>query len=226
MEKIGFIGLGVMGGPIASNLVKNGVDLTVFDVNQTACDPLVAIGAKKADSLKQIAENCDIVMMIVPSAAIVESILFDANGLTNYLHPGQIVCDLSSLNPHQSEKICKKVKEHCGAEYVDMPISGGDVKAKSGKLTIMMGGNEEQFKRMTPYFPFIGANWNLMGPVGKGCLTKLCNQIIVTSNMAAVCEATALAEKCGMDLPLLFDVLKDGSANSFICRICAKYNRV
>lgn len=216
MEKIGFIGLGIMGRPIALNLLKNGTDLTVFDVNPAACEPLVAAGAKKADSLIKLAENCDIIMMIVPNAAIVESILFDENGLAGILHAGQLVCDLSSLNPQQSQSISKKFSERCGAEYVDAPISGGEVKAISGQLTIMMGGSEEQFKRMSPYFSFIGANWNRMGGVGKGSLTKLCNQIIVTSNIAAVCEATALAEKNNMDLNLLFNVLKDGSANSFM----------
>lgn len=214
MDKpVGFIGLGIMGRPIASNLCKAGFPVMVYDVNPEACVPLEQLGAKRS-SMRDIAETCDVIMMILPNGAIVHSVLFDEGGLCENLRAGTLVCDMSSVSTAQAVSHAKELSERCGAAYIDSPVSGGEMKAISGKLTIMMGGSEEQFQTMLPYYSAISAACHRVGPVGQGCLAKLCNQIIVTSNIAAICEATAFAEKHGMELSLLFDVLRIGSADS------------
>lgn len=214
IDPVGFIGLGIMGRPIAENLCRAGVQVTVFDANPEACRPLKEAGAAVADSLDELAKSCKTIMMIVPNGQIVESILFGKAGLCQSLQEGALICDMSSVSAKQAQSFAKRLKASSGAEYMDSPVSGGEPKAISGDLTIMAGCSEEQFARMEPYYAIIGAAWNRVGDVGKGSVAKFCNQIIVTANIAAICEAAAFAEKNGMDLRLLFDVLKIGSANS------------
>lgn len=212
-QTVGFIGLGIMGRPIASNLCRAGFPVMVYDVNPDACIPLEQLGAV-CGSIRQLTEACDVIMMILPNGAIVHSVLFDEGGLCDTLRPGTLVCDMSSVSTAQAVSFAQKLAARTGAAYIDSPVSGGELKAISGKLTIMMGGTEEQFQTMLPYYQAISAACHRVGDVGQGCLAKLCNQIIVTSNIAAICEASAFAEKHGMDLSLLFDVLRIGSADS------------
>lgn len=212
-QTVGFIGLGIMGRPIASNLCRAGFPVMVYDVNPDACIPLEQLGAVRG-SIRTLAESCDVIMMILPNGAIVHSVLFDVGGLCDALRPETLVCDMSSVSTAQAISFAKELSARTGASYIDSPVSGGELKAISGKLTIMMGGTEEQFQTMLPYYQAISAACHRVGDVGQGCLAKLCNQIIVTSNIAAICEATAFAEKHGMDISLLFDVLRIGSADS------------
>lgn len=212
-QTVGFVGLGIMGRPIASNLCRAGFPVMVYDVNPDACIPLEQLGAVRG-SIRQLTEACDVIMMILPNGAIVHSVLFDEGGLCDTLRPGTLVCDMSSVSTAQAVSFAQKLAARTGAAYIDSPVSGGELKAISGKLTIMMGGTEEQFQTMLPYYQAISAACHRVGDVGQGCLAKLCNQIIVTSNIAAICEASAFAEKHGMDLSLLFDVLRIGSADS------------
>lgn len=210
---VGFIGLGIMGRPIASNLCRAGFPVMVYDVNPQACVPLEQLGAVRG-SIRELTEACDIIMMILPNGTIVHSVLFDEGGLCDTLRPETLVCDMSSVSTAQATAFAQELSARTGASYIDSPVSGGELKAISGKLTIMMGGTEAQFQTMLPYYQAISAACHRVGEVGQGCLAKLCNQIIVTSNIAAICEATAFAEKHGMDLSLLFDVLRIGSADS------------
>lgn len=212
-QTVGFIGLGIMGRPIASNLCRAGFPVMVYDVNPDACIPLEQLGAMRG-SIRQLTEACNVIMMILPNGAIVHSVLFDEGGLCDTLRPETLVCDMSSVSTAQAVSFAQELAARTGAAYIDSPVSGGELKAISGKLTIMMGGTEEQFQTMLPYYQAISAACHRVGDVGQGCLAKLCNQIIVTSNIAAICEATAFAEKHGMDLSLLFDVLRIGSADS------------
>lgn len=212
-QPIGFIGLGIMGRPIASNLCKAGFSLLVHDAVPSACDPLVALGAQRS-SIKEIAETCSIIMMILPNGQIVHSVLFDEGGLCDFLPSTALVCDMSSVSPVQAIAFANEMKARTGAAYMDSPVSGGETKAIAGTLTIMSGCSQEQFETMRPCFDAVGAACHRVGDVGQGSLAKLCNQIIVTANIAAVCEATAFAEKHDMDISLLFDVLRIGAANS------------
>ena len=212
-QPIGFVGLGIMGRPIVRNLCRAGLSLRVYDVNPDACAALEEYGAKRG-TLCEIAETCDLIMLCLPNGKIVHSVLFDEDGLCGFLRPSCLVCDMSSVSTFEALLFSRELFRRSGASYVDSPVSGGEQKAISGKLTIMAGCTEEQFQQLTPYYCIIGEAFHRVGPVGQGCLAKLCNQIIVTANIAAICEATAFAEKHGLDLSLLFEILKIGSADS------------
>lgn len=212
-KKIGFIGLGIMGRPIALNLCKAGAPLLVYDVDRSACQAVVQNGARAA-SLRKIGAECDIVFLMVPNGQIVESILFGEGNLSAYLKKGSIVCDMSSISGDQAVSFSQRLAQQTQSSYMDAPVSGGEQKAISGELTIMAGGSEQQFQLLLPYFQVIGKTCTHVGAVGKGCIMKLCNQIVVTANIAAICESVALAEASGIDLETLFYVLKNGSASS------------
>lgn len=212
-EKVGFIGLGIMGRPIALNLRKAGIPLLVYDADQSACQTVVQNGARAA-SLREIGVECDIVFLMVPNGQIVESILFGEGNLSAYLKKDSIVCDMSSISGNQAVSFSRRLARQTQSSYMDAPVSGGEQKAISGELTIMAGGSDHQFQSLLPYFQIIGKNYTHVGDVGKGCIMKLCNQIVVTANIAAICESAALAEASGIDLESLFSVLKSGSAAS------------
>ena len=210
---VGFIGLGIMGRPIALNLCKAGVPLLVYDVNQSACEIAVQNGARDA-SLQEIGSQCDIIFLMVPNGQVVESILFGEGNLSAYLKKDSIICDMSSISGMQAVTFSRRIVQQTQISYMDAPVSGGEQKAVSGELTIMAGGSEHQFQTLLPYFQVIGKIYIHVGSVGKGCVMKLCNQIVVTANIAAICESVAFAEVSGIDLETLFYVLKNGSASS------------
>ena len=213
--KVGFIGLGIMGKPMAKNLVKAGHDVTVFDFKQDSIDELVSVGAKAAKNNKEVAEKSDVIITMVPNSPNVEAALFGENGVAEGIEAGKTVIDMSSINPLASQKFEKKLKE-LGVGFLDAPVSGGEPKAIDGTIAIMVGGDEELFNKFKDLLGVMGGTVTHCGSVGAGNTTKLTNQIIVALNIAAVSEGYALAKKAGLDPQRVFDAIHTGLAQSTI----------
>lgn len=212
--KVGFIGLGIMGKPMAKNLIKSGVNLMVTDLNAQAVADLVAVGASEG-SYRQIGEECEIVFLVVPSGDISKSILFDKDGLASSMKAGSIVCDMSSVTPVESRECYDRLKE-LGIGFVDAPMSGGEPGAIAGTLAIMVGGDGPDFERLKPYFEILGSSALLIGESGSGSVTKLANQIIVNNTIAVVSEAFVFAAKAGVDPVKVYEAIRGGLAGSAV----------
>ena len=213
--KVGFIGLGIMGRPMSKNLLKAGYDLTVFDFNKAAVDDVVANGAKAASSGKEVGENVDVLITMLPNSPHVKSALFDKNGAAEGLKKGTVVIDMSSINPVESQDISKKLAE-LGIEFLDAPVSGGEPKAIDGTISVMVGGKQEIFDKYYDLIKAMAGSVVRVGDVGAGNTTKLANQIIVALNIAALSEAFVLCEKAKVDPQLVFDAIKGGLAGSTV----------
>lgn len=212
MKKLGFIGLGIMGKPMATNLLKAGCDVMVSDLNQKAVDEMIALGASSGTYL-ELARACDAIITILPTGAIVQSVLFGNDGVAAGLTPGKVVCDMSSVTPAESQACYEKLK-WMGVGFVDAPVSGGEPGAIAGTLAIMCGGDQDSFESMKPWFDIIGSSAMLIGPSGSGSVTKLANQVIVNLNIAAVSEALVLAAKAGVDPMNVYRAIRGGLAGS------------
>ncbi len=212
--KLGFIGLGIMGRPMAKNLLKAGVELLVADLNKDAVADVVAAGAKEA-SYTEIGEQCDRIIIMVPSGAISKSILFGEGGVASTVKKGAVVCDMSSVTPVESQECYEDLKK-LGVGFVDAPVSGGEPGAVAGSLAIMAGGDQEDFDAMKEYFDILGNSALLIGPSGSGSVTKLANQIIVNNNIAVVSEAFVLAAKAGADPEKVYQAIRGGLAGSAV----------
>lgn len=214
MSKVGFIGLGIMGRPMAKNMVKAGVELLVTDLNQEAVAEVVAAGAQAAD-YSQIGAQCEVIFTIVPNGDIVKSILFDKDGVASTIKSGSVVCDMSSVTPVESKECYKRLKE-LGVGFVDAPVSGGEPGAVAGTLAIMAGGDEKDFTVLKPYFDILGSSALLIGESGSGSVTKLANQVIVNNTIAVVSEAFVLAVKAGADPEKVYQAIRGGLAGSAV----------
>lgn len=214
-KKIGFVGLGIMGKPMAKNLVKAGYELTVFDFHQESIDELVAVGAKAAKNGKEVAEASDVVITMVPNSPNVEAALFNEGGIAEGLTKGMAVIDMSSINPLASQDFAKRL-EPLGVDFLDAPVSGGEPKAIDGTIAIMVGGQKEVFDKYKDILGVMGGSVTYVGKVGAGNTTKLTNQIIVALNIAAVSEGFALAKKAGLDPEMVFDAIHTGLAGSTV----------
>jgi len=212
--KIGLIGLGIMGKPMAKNLLKAGYDLTVSDLNQSAVDEVVAAGAKTASN-REIGETCDLILTMLPNSPHVKAVMLGAEGVSNYMHAGQVFIDMSSINPVASQEIAAELAKK-GVEMLDAPVSGGEPKAIDGTLSFMVGGKQEVFDKYKDVLRAMGASVVLCGDVGAGNITKLANQIIVACNIQALSEAMTLAKKAGVDPQLVFEAIKGGLAGSTV----------
>lgn len=212
--KAGFVGLGIMGRPMAKNLIKAGVELMVTDLNEEAVADVVAAGAS-AGTYSQIGAECDVVFLIVPNGDISKSILFDEGGVASTLKAGSVVCDMSSVTPVESKECYERLKEQ-GIGFVDAPVSGGEPGAIAGTLAIMAGGEEADFERLKPYFEILGSSALLIGGSGSGSVTKLANQIIVNNTIAVVSEAFVLATKAGADPVKVYEAIRGGLAGSAV----------
>lgn len=212
--KVGFIGLGIMGKPMAKNLLHAGVDLMVTDLNQASVDEVVAEGAQ-AGSYAEIGRQCKVVFTIVPNGDIVKSILFGENGVASTLTAGSIVCDMSSVTPVESQECFERLKS-LDVGFVDAPVSGGEPGAVQGTLAIMAGGREEDFEALQKYFDILGASALLIGGSGSGSVTKLANQVIVNNSIAVVSEAFVLAAKAGADPAKVYQAIRGGLAGSAV----------
>ena len=212
--KLGFIGLGIMGRPMAKNLLKAGVELLVADLNKEAVADVVAAGAKEA-SYTEIGEQCERIIIMVPSGAISKAILFGEGGVASTVKKGAVVCDMSSVTPVESQECYEGLKK-LGVGFVDAPVSGGEPGAVAGSLAIMAGGDQEDFDAMKEYFDILGNSALLIGPSGSGSVTKLANQIIVNNNIAVVSEAFVLAAKAGADPEKVYQAIRGGLAGSAV----------
>jgi 2-hydroxy-3-oxopropionate reductase len=211
---VGFIGLGIMGRPMAGHLLKGGHSLSVFDLGKVP-EELTAGGAKVCASGKEVAANSDVVITMVPDTPHVEAALFGKGGVAEGLSPGKIVVDMSSISPIATKDFARRITE-LGSEYLDAPVSGGDVGAKAASLTIMVGGAQAAFDKVKPLFELMGKNITLVGGNGDGQTTKVANQIIVALTIEAVGEALLFASKAGADPAKVRAALMGGFANSRI----------
>ncbi|MDQ9172429.1 2-hydroxy-3-oxopropionate reductase [Oxalobacteraceae bacterium R-40] len=217
MAKVGFIGLGIMGAPMAGHILAGGNELYVYDI-KPAPAALTDAGAKVCASGAEVAKNADIIITMVPDTPHVESALFGENGIAAGLSKGKIVVDMSSISPMATKEFAKKINA-LGCEYIDAPVSGGEVGAKAATLTIMCGGSEETFNKVKPLFELMGKNITLVGGNGDGQTTKVANQIIVALNIQAVSEALLFASKAGADPAKVRQALMGGFANSRILEV-------
>lgn len=217
MTDIGFIGLGIMGRPMAGHLQAAGHRLYVLEKSAAAKD-LVAAGAIACKSGKEIAEKASVVIIMVPDTPDVESVLFTAGGVAEGLSKGKVVVDMSSISPIATKEFAKKVNAK-GADYLDAPVSGGEVGAKAASLTIMVGGPQGAFDTVKPLFDKMGKNVTLIGGNGDGQTTKVANQIIVALTIEAVAEGLLFASKAGADPALVRQALMGGLATSRILEL-------
>src|SRR3954447_9207797 len=214
MEKIGFIGLGIMGKPMAHHLLKAGYPLAVLETNAAAPE-LVAAGAKAYATNKAVAEQSDVVITMLPDSPQVEEVVLGKEGVIEGIKPGALFIDMSSIAPGTAKKIYQSLQQK-GVEALDAPVSGGQVGAESASLSIMVGGSEAAFARAIPLFQLMGKNIVLIGEAGAGQTTKVCNQMIVGITIQAVAEAFTLAKKAGVNLDKMRQVLLGGFAQSKI----------
>ena len=212
--KIGLIGLGIMGKPMAKNMLKAGYDLTVSDLNQAAVAEVVACGAKAAANA-EIGESCDLVLTMVPNSPQVKAVMLGEDGVAAHMRPGTTFIDMSSINPVASQEIAAELAKK-GIEMLDAPVSGGEPKAIDGTLSFMVGGKKEVFDKFKPVLESMGSSVVLCGSVGAGNTTKLANQIIVACNIQALAEALTLARMAGVDPELVFQAIRGGLAGSTV----------
>lgn len=212
--KVGLIGVGIMGKPMAKNMLKAGYDLTVNDFNKDAVAEVVAAGAKNASN-KEIAETCDVILTMLPNSPHVKSVMLGEEGMVSYMHEGQVFIDMSSINPVASKEIATELEKK-GIEMLDAPVSGGEPKAIDGTLSFMVGGKQEVFDQYKELLGTMGASVVRCGEIGAGNTTKLANQIIVACNIQALAEALTLAQKAGVDPELVFAAIKGGLAGSTV----------
>src|SRR5882757_2916505 len=217
MIDVGFIGLGTMGRPMAGHLGAAGYRLFLHDVGPIAPE-LVAAGGVVCKSGRQVAEESDVVIVMVPDTPDVAAALFGTDGVAEGISKGKIVVDMSSISPLATKKFARKINVS-GADYLDAPVSGGEVGAKAASLTIMVGGPERAFNAVKPLFEKMGKNITLVGGNGDGQTTKVANQIIVALTIAAVGEALLFASKAGADPALVRQALMGGFASSRILEV-------
>ena len=212
METIGFIGLGIMGRPMAANLVKGGFTVVGYDVVPENCRDAAGRGVAVAESVEALAAKCSIIIQMLPTPAIcVES----AVEIGKYAKPGTLVLDMSSFSPMTAQQIHDLLAER-GVHMMDAPVSGGEPKAVDATLAIMAGGSREDYDRALPVFKCMSSSTILVGKVGAGCIAKLANQIMVGVNIAAMGEAFTLAAKAGVDPGLVFEAVRNGLAGSTV----------
>jgi 2-hydroxy-3-oxopropionate reductase len=211
---IGFIGLGIMGRPMAGHLIAAGHTLFLHRVKPASQD-LVDKGGKAVDNAKAVAEASDVIILMLPDTPDVETVLFGDKGVASGLSKGKLVIDMSSISPVETKTFARRIAE-LGCDYVDAPVSGGEVGAKNAALTIMVGGSEAAFARAKPLFEKMGKNITLVGGVGDGQTAKVANQIIVGLTIEAVSEALLFAQKAGADPAKVREALMGGFAASRI----------
>jgi len=217
MSKVGFIGLGIMGKAMAVNLIKGGHTLFLHSRSGVPQE-LTAAGGTSCASAKDVAQKAELIITMVPDTPDVEKVLFGANGVAEGLSSGKIVIDMSSISPIETKAFAERIKK-LGCEYVDAPVSGGEVGAKNATLTIMIGASEAAFEKVKPLFELMGKNITLVGGNGAGQTCKVANQIIVALNIEAVAEALLFASKAGADPAKVRQALMGGFAASRVLEV-------
>ena len=213
-NRIGFIGLGIMGRPMARNLMTAGYSLTVWNRSRPGIEELAREGASPASSPQEVARQSDVVITMVTDSPDVEEVALGPNGIIEGARPGLVHIDMSTISPTVTRRIASRLAER-GIEMLDAPVSGGDTGARAGTLSIMVGGNEETFGRCRPVFAVLGRTIVHCGPNGAGQTVKLCNQIVVALNNLAMCEALVFAAKAGVDSRRMLEAVGAGAASSW-----------
>jgi 2-hydroxy-3-oxopropionate reductase len=214
-RRLGFIGLGVMGKPMCLNLIGAGYDLMVYDINSEPLKELVRAGARVGHSPSAIAAECDVIFTMLPDSPQVETVIDGKDGVLEEIRPGSIIVDMSSIAPQTAIKLHDLAKEK-GLGMLDAPVSGGEPKAIDGTLSIMVGGDKNDFESVKDLLLVMGASVLLMGDIGSGNVTKLANQIMVAVHLAAMSEAMVFAEKAGVDAERVYQAIRGGLAGSTV----------
>ena len=214
-KKIGFIGLGIMGKPMAMNLLKAGYSLTVYDIRPEPVKDVVAAGAEEGRCSEDVAKKSEVIITMLPNSPEVKEAVLGEHGVLDGAKPGTILIDMSSIAPLVSKEVAAKAAEK-GVEMLDAPVSGGEPKAIDGTLSIMVGGKKEVFDQVEDILKVMGASAVLVGDIGSGNTTKLANQIIVALNIAAMGEAMVLATKAGVDPEKVYQAIRGGLAGSTV----------
>ena len=217
-ETVGFIGLGIMGKPMAKNLMEAGYELVVHNRSPEKAEELAAEGATAAGSPREVAEGCDVVITMLPDSPQVEEVLAGEGGVFEGVREGALIVDMSTISPVVTESLAASAKEK-GASLLDAPVSGGDVGAIEGTLSIMVGGEEADFERAKPLFDVMGKTVTHVGPTGAGQVTKAANQIVVALTIEAVSEALVLGSKGGVSPEKILDVLGGGLAGNKVMEV-------
>ena len=213
--KIGFIGLGIMGKPMAKNLLKAGYELNICDINEDAVADVAAAGGVPYKTAKETAACSDVILTMLTNSPQVKTVIEGKDGILEGMKQGTVIVDMSSIDPTVSIELEKEVAE-AGGELIDAPVSGGEPKAVDGTLSFMCGGKPEVFDRVKPILEKMGASIVLVGPIGSGNMTKLANQIIVGVNIAALSEALVLAAKSGVNPENVYQAIRGGLAGSTV----------
>jgi 2-hydroxy-3-oxopropionate reductase len=217
-ERVGFVGLGIMGKPMATNLMDAGYKLTVHNRSPEKALELGEAGASVANSPKELAENTDIIITMLPDSPQVSEVVAGEEGVLEGITEGSLIVDMSTISPVVTEELSEAVKEK-GASMLDAPVSGGDVGAIEGTLSIMVGGEEADFHRAKPLFEAMGKTITHVGPVGAGQVTKAANQVVVALTIEAVCEALVLGSAGGVAPEKILDVLSGGLAGNKVMEV-------
>ncbi len=213
-ERIGFIGLGIMGEPMCRNLMKAGYACTVNTRTKSRAEKILSEGAVWSDSPKDTAGKSDVIITIVTDTPDVEKVILGEDGIIEGINPGSVVIDMSTISPSATRNMAAALKEK-DADMLDAPVSGGDTGAIAGTLSIMVGGKQDVFDRCLPVFEAMGKNINLIGDHGAGQMTKLCNQVAVSVANLAMAEALILAAKAGLDMEKMLAAISGGAAGSW-----------
>lgn len=215
MEQIGFIGLGIMGRPMAENLIRAGFSVMVYNRSRPAMDSLAKKGAVLAQDVAQLAAQCAVIITMLPDAPDVESVALGPHGIAAHAQPGTLLIDMSSIAPQCSRNIAAALEKN-KIRMLDAPVSGGEPKAAEGTLAIMAGGAKQDFEAAKPIFDVLGASARHVGAIGSGNVCKLANQVIVAANIAALAEGLMLAKKAGADPQAVWEAIQSGLAGSAV----------
>jgi len=213
--QIGFIGLGIMGKPMAKNLLKAGYKVTVFDINKAAVDETASAGAETAGSCREAAQGQDVIITMLPNSPHVKEAVLGENGVIDGVQKGAIVVDMSSIAPLVSKEVAAELAKK-QAVMLDAPVSGGEPKAIDGTLAIMVGGPQDAFDKVKSILEVMGGSVTLVGDIGSGNMAKLANQIMVASNIAGMSEALVLAAKAGVNPETVYQAVRSGLAGSTV----------
>lgn len=213
--KVGFIGLGIMGKPMAKNLIKAGHELVVCNKGQAAIDELVSLGAKEGINGSDVASQCEIIITMLPNSPQVREVALGENGIIEAAKPGTIIIDMSSIDPVETKLIGKELSKK-GIDLMDAPVSGGEPKAIDGTISVMVGGKKDQFDKYYDLLMAMAGSVVYVGELGSGNIAKLANQIIVACNIAAVSEAFTFVKKSGADPELVYKAIRGGLAGSTV----------
>ena len=213
-EKIGFVGLGMMGLPMSRNLIDDGYPVTVFDLDASVVEMAKTNGATSTGSAAEVAEVSDIIITMVPDSHHVEAVIAGVRGIAEGAKSGSVVIDMSTIDPEIGKKMANLLESQ-GVSFIDAPVTGGVQGAESGTLSILVGGKADVFERVLPVLNVLGGDISHMGPVGSGHTTKIANQLIGVATVAGMAEAFVLAKKAGLDMQTFYDAIKNGAGRSW-----------